>query len=364
MDPLAATLATARAWVHVDLAALVRNARAIGAHARVPLIPMVKADAYGLGAVQAALALEALNPVAFGVSSIVEGEELRRGGIEREILVFTPTLPYDLARLRSAGLTPTLAAADGIREWARLGGGPWHLAVETGMHRAGVNYIDVGALADDLRRCPPTGAFTHFHSAERDDGSVAVQEERFRAALAQMPAVPPLLHTENSAALVRRSPSPWGAARPGVFLYGVGSGPTAALQPEPVAHLKARVLEVRTVASGESVSYDATYRAGGDRTIATVAVGYGDGYRRALSNLGHALLKGQLVPVAGIVTMDMLMLDVTGHACAPGDVVTLLGRDGDQVLTAEAVAGPAGISPYELLTGLRQRLLRVYAGGV
>lgn len=351
-----------RAWVEVDLAALLRNARALERHSGTRLLPMVKADAYGLGAIPVARALEAIDPIAFGVSSIAEGEELRRAGIARDIVVFTPTLPGDLERMRGAGLTPTLAAADGIARWQALGGGAWHLAIDTGMHRAGAPWDRVSSLVEAVRACPPTGAFTHFHSAERDNGSLRVQEERFLAALEALPSRPAVLHTENSAALVRRTDSPWSCARPGVFLYGVGSGPTAALQPEPVAHLRARVLEVRDVAPGETVSYDATWTATDARRVATLAVGYGDGYRRHLGNVGKAIVGGALASVAGIVTMDMTMLDVTGLACEPGDVVTLLGRDGELVLTAETVAEWGGLSAYELLTGLRQRLPRRFLG--
>jgi alanine racemase len=150
--------------------------------------------------------------------------------------------------------------------------------------------------------------------------------------------------------------------RPGVFLYGVGSGEGGAVQPESVAHLRAQVLEVRDVPDGDTVSYDATWTARGPRRLATVAVGYADGYRRQLGNVGRAIVAGSLAQVAGVVTMDMLMLDVTGLKCAPGDIVTLLGDADGKSLSAEAVANAARISPYELLTGLRQRLQRTYVG--
>jgi alanine racemase len=130
--------------------------------------------------------------------------------------------------------------------------------------------------------------------------------------------------------------------------------------PEPVVHVRARVLEVRTVAAGDAVSYGATWRAARESRIATVAAGYADGYRRSLSNVGRALLGGADVRVAGAVTMDMTLLDVTGRRCEPGDVVTLVGRDGDRTLTVEDVARDGGVSPYEFLTGLGQRLPRVY----
>ncbi len=351
-----------RAWVEVDLDALVRNARALEQHSRARLIPMIKADAYGLGAIPVAGALEALAPVGYGVSSIVEGEELRGAGFTRPIIVFAPTLAKDLERLKSAGLTPSLASADGIARWAALGGGPWHLAIETGMNRAGISWESLPALHEAIKQTPPDGAFTHFHSAELDNGSMEEQEQRFVAAVEALPVKPRLLHAENSAAIVRRNASPWDCIRPGAFLYGIGSGPKAALQPEPVVHLRAQIVELHEVPAGETVSYDATYAANGPRTIATVMVGYGDGYRRHLSNTGRALVRDAVVPVAGIVTMDMTMLDVTGLGCAEGDVVTLLGRDGIRTLTAEAVADMGQFSPYELLAGLRQRLQRVHTG--
>jgi alanine racemase len=354
--------AVPRAWVEVDLDALVRNARALERHARTRLLPMVKADAYGLGAVPVATALERLDPIAFGVSSIAEGDELRGAGFTRPIVIFTPTLPRDLERVKRAGLTPSLASNDGIQRWQALGGGAWHLAIETGMHRAGRDWQAIASLHDAIRACPPEGAFTHFHSAELDNGSLEEQERRFCAALEALPVRPKLLHTENSAAVVRRQPSLWNCVRPGVFLYGVGSGETAALQPEPVVHLRAHIVELREVAAGDSVSYEAAWTAPAPRTIATIAVGYGDGYRRHLSNVGRAILRGAIAPVAGIVTMDMTMLDVTGLHAREGDVVTLLGREGDHVLSAETVAAWGKMSAYELLTGLRQRLPRVYTG--
>ncbi len=353
-----------RAWLEVDLDALVRNARACAAHSGARLCPMIKADAYGLGAVAVARALESLDPWGYGVATVAEGRELRDAGVRRRILVFSPLLPEDFAAARAARLTPTLGDAAAIAAWGHGGDDPWHLAIETGMMRAGVRWDAVGTLHALLRAHPPEGAFTHFHSAERDDGSWEAQEQRFAEALAALPARPGVLHTQNSAGIARRGRSPWDVVRPGVFLYGVGSGPGAQLTPEPVAHLRARVLELHDLREGETVSYLATYRAAGARRIATLGVGYADGYRRHLGNRGTGLLHGQPTPVAGVVTMDMTMCDVTDVPCAVGDVVTLLGRDGDRLLTAEQVAETADfMSPYELLTGLRQRVPRVYRGG-
>lgn len=348
-----------RAWVEIDLGALRRNGAVMAARANA-LLPMIKADGYGVGAIAAARALESLAPWGFGVATVDEGRELREAGVSRPIVVFTPLLPDELGAAREQQLTPALDTVQQITAWSERGGGAWHLAIDTGMHRAGAPWDAVRALRGLLEAAPPAGAFTHFHSAELDDGTLAEQTRRFEAALSCLPVRPPLLHAENSAALARTTRSRWSLGRPGVFLYGVGSGPTALVQPEPVVRMRARITEVCAVPDGETVSYDATYRAQGVRRIATVPVGYADGYRRALSNRGEALVAGRRVRVAGLVTMDMTMIDVTGVDCDVGDVVTLIGRDGGNELTVEAVAGAADVSPYELLTGLRARLPRHY----
>jgi alanine racemase len=369
--------ARARAWLDVDLAALARNARRVRAHAGVPLAAMVKAEAYGLGAVPVARALVALGRDAvwgLGVASVSEGEALRGAGIDAPVVIFTPLVADDLPRAHRAGLTPSLHRADEVRRWAALGGGAWHLAVDTGMARAGVRWDALdAALLDAARAHPPEGAYTHFHSAERADGSRAEQEARFRDALGRLAARPRLVHAENSPAVAGGHRSPWDLVRPGLYLYGAtcagdesGDDGAAAgdrlATPEPVAHLRARVVDLREVRAGEPVSYGATWRAPGPRRVATVAAGYADGYRRALSGRGVALVGGREAPVVGRVTMDMTMLDVTDVPCEIGDVATLLGRDGDGVLTVDAVAARGDLSPYELLAGLRLRVPHLHAG--
>lgn len=348
-----------RAWVEIDLGALCRNGAAVAARAGVPLLPMVKADGYGLGGLRAALALEVLEPWGYGVATVTEGDELRRGGITRPIVVFTPILRTEIDALRRADLTPALGDPAVIESWARTGR-PWHLQVDTGMGRAGMRWDAIGAHRELLERAAPAGVFTHFHSSELEDGSRDEQERRFAAALAELPVRPPLVHAENGAAVERRAPSPWSLCRPGVFLYGVANVEGGPLVPEPVAAVRARIVELRTIPDGEPVSYGATWRARGERRIATVPVGYADGYRRSLSNRGEALLNGRRVPVAGRVTMDMTMFDVTDTDAALGDVVTLLGRDGGEVITVAELAQRSELSPYEILTGLRERLPRRY----
>ncbi len=348
-----------RAWVEVDLGALLRNGAAIAAQSGAPLLPMVKADAYGLGAVRVAHTLEHLDPWGFGVATIAEGEELRAAAINRPILVFTPLLAGDLDSAVRAELTPTLGARDTIARWQETGR-PWHLAVDTGMSRAGVPWNEVDALRDLLIKSAPQGVFTHFHSAEKSDGSRELQEQRFDEAVASLPARPTLIHAENSPAVEHKGKSRWSFVRPGVFLYGVTSGNAPEITPDPVVSVRARVVDLRTIADGETVSYGGTYRAASERRIATLAIGYADGYRRVLGNRASVLIRGKRAPVVGVVTMDMTMVDVTDIACAIGDAATMIGADGDDRIDVSEVANAGGLSPYEVLTGLRGRLPRRY----
>lgn len=349
-----------RAWVDIDLGALSRNAKTVADHAGVPLLPMVKADAYGLGAVAVSRALEQLDPWGFGVATIAEGEELRHAAIVRPIVVFTPLLIGDFDAAVRARLTPTLGSRAAISRWqdTRL---PWHLAVDTGMNRAGVQWNDIDTIVDLLPAHPPQGVFTHFHTAEEPgNGSRALQEERFDAVLSKLPVRPVMVHAENSPALQHGGPSRWSVARPGIFLYGVSAGADPRIIPEPVVSIRARVIDLRTIEPGESVSYGATHRVDRRRRIATIGLGYADGYRRALGNRASALLRGRRVPVVGVVTMDMTMLDVTDGPCEIGDIVTLLGADGSDRIDVSELAALGDLSPYELLTGLRARLPRRY----
>ena len=345
--------------MEIDLGALLRNGERFARAAGVPLLPMVKADGYGLGAIRAALALQSLKPWGFGVATVEEGDELRSAGIKQPILVFSPLLPTQFDDARRHQLRPVLGDATSIARWAPTGL-PWHLMIDTGMNRAGAPWRDVASVADLVRSHPPEGVCTHFHSAQLPDGSREEQERRFREAVASLPVRPKLLHADNSPSIEHRAPTPFDLARPGIFLYGVGSGHDPVIEPEPVASLRARIVEIRVVQQGDSVGYDASWKAPRAGRIATLSVGYADGYRRAAGNRCHGLLRGERVPVVGHVTMDMTMLDVTDKRCDVGDIVTLIGRDGAQLLTVAEVAGAAGISPYEMLTGLRSRLPRLY----
>jgi alanine racemase len=268
-------------------------------------------------------------------------------------------LPTDFDAAVRARLTPALADRDAIERWltTRL---PWQLAIDTGMSRAGVQWNEIDSLREILGSHPPEAVFTHFYSAERDDGSRAEQERRFDEALARLPFRPTLVHAENSPAVEHRGPSRWSIARPGIFLYGVGSGNSPQITPSPVVSVRARIVETRFIEAGEGVSYGATFRASDRSRIATLSIGYADGYRRILGNRAEVLIAGRRAPVVGVVTMDMTMVDVTAVPCGVGDVATLIGADGDDRIDVSDVARTGELSPYEVLTGLRGRLPRRY----
>ena len=349
-----------RAWVEVDLGALKRNGAAVAARSGARLLPMVKADAYGLGVEPVVKALGSLDPWGFGVATVAEGEEIRAFGFDGRIVLFTPVLEEDLERADGAKLTPALGSPATITAWVSRTDAPWHLAIDTGMSRAGASWREVYELAALTTGHPPEGVFTHFHSAELDDGSMEKQEERFETALQRLSFKPALTHTDNSAAFARHGRSARDLVRPGVFLYGVGSGPSASVQPENVVSLRARVVEIRAIEPGETVSYDAMFTAKRKTKLATLAVGYADGYPRALGNAGQVSIRGRLAAIAGVVTMDMTMADVTDIECEVGDIATLIGVNRGNVITVEDVAAAGKLSPYELLTGLRSRVERSY----
>lgn len=348
-----------RTWIEVSLPALVANARAVAArNPGARLLPMVKANAYGLGAVPVARALEALDPWGFGVATVKEGAELRRAGIERPILVFAPTVDA-LGPAQAQRLTPAIGSVAQIERWlASAPGMPFHVEVDTGMGRAGFHWREFAAQATRFRDEPGfEGVFTHLHSADEDAASVREQRERFVFAVAALPKRPSLVHAANSAGALSQPMVGEDLVRPGIYLYG---GAVPGYRPEPVVHWRARIVETRWREAGATVSYGATYRTRTRSCLVTLAAGYADGLRRGLSNRGAALVRGRRLPFAGRVTMDMTVLDAGEHEPPADAVATLIGADGAELITLDEVAEAAGTISYEILTGLSERVERVY----
>jgi alanine racemase len=347
-----------RVWAEISLPNLVANARRI--LAQLPgtrLLPMVKADAYGLGAVPCARALEAVDPWGYGVATLAEAGELRQSGLTRPILVFTPGDPASLAQYHDLDCRAVLDRAAAARAWDR----PFHLEVDTGMARCGVRWDDDAELAA-CRSPHLEGAFTHLHSADVDLRSATVQVERFNRAIATLGARPSLLHVANSAGAWRLSQH-FDLARPGIFLYGGQHAPDLA-PPAPVLALRAAVVSVRHVVPGETVSYGGTWVAERPTTVATLGVGYADGVPRVLTPDAAVLFRGERVPIIGRVTMDFIMVDAGPVGGAqPGEIATLIGTDGSRAIGVDEFAGWAGTVSYEILARLAARVPRRYLEG-
>lgn len=367
----------------MDEAGLRRNLRRVKDAAGAAVVPMLKANAYGLG-VQAVLRtvraeLAAHELFAIGVAAVAEGEELRALGWTGRVIVFAPAPPGEYPRAAAADLALALSEVDAVRHWAhaaRQAGRrlAFHAEIDTGMGRAGLPYAQaaewgpaIDALAADLLEWE--GCFTHFHSADEPD--LAPTDEQQRRFLRAVDALPPradglprrIVHSANSAASVRRGGYGGDVVRPGIFLYGGSAGPGT--RPDPVVSVRARVALVKEVPAGWTCGYGATYTARRPERWGTLSIGYGDGLRRALSpGGGEALVHGRRVPVIGRISMDMTVVDLTDvPGAGVGDVATLIGRDGDEEITVDQVAARVGTISYEILTGLGTRLPRLYVDG-
>lgn len=370
------TALQSRAWVEVRLDQLRANALAVQ-QALGPdraLIPMVKANAYGLGVGPVVRALSAdsrLSIWAFGVAAVAEGEELRELGWQGRILVLAPPPPAEIERAVEAGLTLSLSNVESVRTLAAVAAGravTFHTEVDTGMGRAGFPWDASrewgAAVVEAMGDLQWEGCFTHFHSADAADPSATdVQWERFRTSLSSLRPIAPgplLIHAANSAASIRWRGFDLDLGRPGIFLYGGQAGPGTT--PAPVASVRARISLVREVAAGTTVGYGAEYTASSTQRWGTLAIGYGDGLRRSLwTGGGEALVKGKRVPIIGRISMDATTVDLSGvDGVAAGDVATLIGCDGEDEITVDQVAARCGTISYEILTGLTMRLPRVY----
>lgn len=342
-----------RAWAEVDLAALVQNARTVARVSGARLLPMVKAGAYGLGAIPVVHALEAVDPWGYGVVTLQEGIELRAARFTRPIVVFTPLTGEQLELCRAHDLRPAIGDRPALDAWLGAGGAPFHLEVDTGMSRAGFRWDADRSWRQALAGATGfEGIFTHFHSADSDPASIPVQWQRLQSVIQDLPAPPALVHAANSAAALRGTAYAADLVRPGIFLYG---GTAAGVAPLPAVRLKAPVVALRTVRTGESVSYGASWIASRDTVVATLAVGYADGVLRSLGNQGLIEIGERRFPIIGRVTMDFIMVAVD-DGVKLGDIATIYG--GSVALDEQATRG--GTIAYELLTSLGPRVPRHY----
>lgn len=367
-----------RATCRIDLAALRHNLGAIRAAIGpgVAVCGVVKADAYGHGAVPVARTLAAAGIEHFAVASLDEAKELRDAGLDVPILVFGSVRPdraREAARLRLAVTVWSAAAARALAEAL----GPdepldVHVKLDTGMHRVGALADDLSELAAALRAGPLRVVGTMSHLACADEPghvSVPAQIETFESALRTLAALgvaPGVRHLANSAGAVEWPRARYDMVRAGITLYGGAPSQDLAgrLDLRPVMHLRTRILQVKTIPAGDRVGYGHTFAAARPTRLAVLPVGYAIGYPRALSNRGEVLVRGRRAPVAGTISMDHVTIDVTDVPdAAEGDVVTLWGSDGTQHLDVMELGARAGTIGYELLTCVSPRTPRIYDDG-
>lgn len=379
--------ASARTWVDVDLDALAANLDTLagGLPEATGILMTVKANAYGHGLAPVARAASEAGVWGFGVAALDEVEALRDAGIGKPVVCLMPIVPEEASRAVALGATcavTDLDLAEALAAAARAGGttASVHLEVDTGMGRAGVRddaAVDLVERISELSGLDLDGIFTHFASADEPDRAFTERQiERFDAllgALAERGLEPPRVHAANSAAALRfRRAAGRALVRPGIAIYGTpgeiaadadeGSWAPGGESPfRPVLSWHARVLAVKTLRAGESVSYHRRYVATGEERIALLGVGYGDGWPYGLSGKGSVLLRGRPVPIRGVVCMDLTMVDATGLPdLEVGEVATLIGRQGEARQTVEEVGRTAGLMSYAVLTGIGPRVRRRY----
>jgi len=360
----------------VSLDAIARNFERIRERVgrRVHVMGVVKADAYGHGALPVARALVEAGASCLGVALPEEGVSLRRQGVTVPILVMGPTPPdhgsvlleYRLDQMVYHPLHARALSESGGDSGARL---RVHLKVDTGMGRLGIPPSEAPAAARAIVRMPRlefAGIMTHFAAADAlDQGHARLQQQRFLEAVREIEAAGvtvPLRHAANSAALLALPETHLDMVRPGIALYGyppVPAGPQGSW--EPALTFTTGIAQIKKVPKGGTVSYGCTYEAPRDIQVATLPLGYADGYNRLLSNRGEVLIGGRRAPVVGQVCMDMIMVDVTEvPGVHEGQEVVLLGRQGDEVLWADAWAARLGTIPYEVLCNISKRVPRSY----
>ena len=371
------------AWAEVDLNAIRHN---VGLLARLVspagLMTVVKADGYGHGSVAAAYAALESGATWLGVALVEEGVELRDAGVDAPILLLSQP-PAEAARaIVDARLTPvvhSLRFVDALAKATADAGAevqPVHLKVDTGMHRIGCSPSEALDLAPAIRKHRELhlqGLLTHFAVADEPDNPFTARQiqvfEAVRKELSRLGIRPPLVHAANSAGVLTAAAARYDLVRCGISTYGIA--PSAALEGalplRPALSLKARVSYVRRLVAGERLSYGLRYELEVPSTVVTVPVGYADGVPRRLGEVGgEVLIGGRRKPIAGTITMDQLLVDLgsgpDADAVEVGTEVVLLGRQGDEIVTAAEWAARLGTIPYEVCCGIGERVPRRYVG--
>ncbi|MBU7583921.1 MAG: alanine racemase [Nostoc sp. TH1S01] len=368
-----------RAWVEIDLEALAHNVQQLKQllSSRTQLMAVVKADAYGHGAVTVAQTALQSGASWLGVATVPEGIQLREAGIQAPILILGATQTSEqIHAIAHWKLQPTLCSPkqalifSNILEAINYGSPvPVHIKLDTGMSRLGTNWQAAAEFVQLVERLPHltiASVYSHLATADSPDPAImAEQHSRFKTAIAQIQKIGikiPSLHLANTAATLADSQLHYDMVRVGLGVYGLAPAPHLQhkINLKPVLQVKARVTQVKTIAAGTGVSYGHQFVADREMRIAVVAIGYADGVPRNLSNQMQVLLRGQRVPQIGAITMDQLMIDITKVPdIQEGEIVTLLGDQGKEQITADDWAAQLNTISWEILCGFKHRLPRV-----
>lgn len=355
-----------RAWCVISEESLVHNKAVLEEKAGCPLMAVVKANAYGHGFVKTAEILERAGVQWFCTASLDEAVMLRQGGIQGNILILGKTDPWLIHELVKYDLVQTVVDADyarALNTWGVVV--KCHLAIDTGMHRIGVPFNDEKTMQEvlELPYLDVSGIFSHLcvsaSKKEEDIAFTKLQIERFAAVCRDRKL---FRHLLASYGVDRYSAHVYDGVRCGIALYGCGESEEEPLQlpVKPVLTLQCRIISIRNLTQGESIGYGLTFTAKKDMQVADLSIGYGDGLKRNMTEKGYVLVHGKRAKIIGSMCMDQMFVDVTGIHCASGDVVTIIGKDGEEEITAEEAAGWCGTIANELLAGLSARVERIY----
>jgi len=364
-----------RVWAEIALDRLTANYRLVKKQTgKAKIMAAIKADAYGHGAVEVANTLVEEGVDFFGVASVEEGIELRKGGIDADILVLSPILYNQIDEIIEHNLMPTiseLAFSRELNQRSKTLGTTInaHVEIDTGMTRTGIPYAEAKSAMSTLAASPYikiSGIFTHFPLADADGNFTARQIRAFAqlvAGIRQKGLRPRFVHMANSSGIFNFTNAYFNLVRPGISLYGLRSSPNVYYGDgfKPVMTLKSKIVNIREVPANTPISYGHTFRTRRRSRIGTVSVGYADGYPRMLSNIGEVLCNGRRAKIVGTVCMDLMMIDVTDVPdTGIGDAVTLIGRDGKEEITAEECATKCKTIVYEITSGIGPRVARVF----
>lgn len=365
---------------YINLQALINNYRTLQQHAGVGMsvLPVIKANAYGHGAVEVAAALQKIGVDFFAVATVAEAMAVKEAGIKGRYLILGSIYQDDLQYLHDGDVVPVVWQPEIISELAAYAAAkkiriPVQVKVDTGMHRAGVPLVAARALINETAAQPSLileGVLSHLATA---DGSEAADREYNRRQqnnfyqlvdeLKQQHLSPAYIHLANSAGIVRNLPGPCTMCRAGIMLYGSYPEPEflAEVTLEPVMTVKTAIVMLKMLHLEESISYGCTYTADRETTVALIPIGYADGLSRKLSNTGFMLVGGRRVPIIGRVCMDWTMLDVTDvPGVAVGDEVVIIGGQGNEMITAEELADVLETISYEVFCNWSARVTRIY----